>query len=721
MKILRFVWLTLLAVALAGCNSGGSDDQSAPVSGDTVVLLSTPVLTDDGTLSVEFTVKNANGEAMTLTSDPSFGLMKLIQRPDNPNQGATTLNKTMWKSFTYRERDGTTTPYVETTSNLETLAPGQYRHTFSFDVTSVVDPADSNNAVIPWDENLLHRITFEYKLESGDRLSEVIDWVPSGNVPPMTRNILDGSSCTDCHQDTGIKHGSRKDPRVCVACHNNSVPETSRRSLETIVHTVHGDIFELITEDGNGDPVANDPTLASSYAFVDKPYPQDIRNCDTCHKAPVAGKTDDAANWMKQDYDSCQTCHQVRDTLASGAGFSVHVGEVGANWSAASCTSCHTEGNPDGLNVHDVHIGRLNKIKQASDMLSISIENARIESNNYVVDVKVELDGVGINSITALTPYLDINTNKTTPRVYLLLNWDNGSGPELSYGTTQLNMVTSDGTSDNCSPQGNGLFVCTQDISGYAKQPDANSKLTVSVAELMLCADRRAGVLKACADLTNEKPDYIPWRVAAKNSKGAFDFGGIAISHALPVGADVESCTNCHKDFTIHETRHGATDLQQCVNCHNSERAAFYAGFPADLKYHVHSYHTFGSHRDGSPTYPGDSNNCEGCHTRDQYNLPNQQNARPSLATSNGEAKWFSAALVTCGACHVGIENEDGSQQALGDADVNTFPLDHMIRNGAVFAADTAEEATGTEQCASCHAVGMLKGVDSVHNVYDYR
>ncbi len=71
---------------------------------------------------------------------------------------------------------------------------------------------------------------------------------------------------------------------------------------------------------------------------------------------------------------------------------------------------------------------------------------------------------------------------------------------------------------------------------------------------------------------------------------------------------------------------------------------------------------------------------------------------------------------MTCGSCHVGVENEDGSQQSLGDADVNTFPLDHMIRNGAVFAADTAEAATGSEQCASCHAVGMLKGVDSVHN-----
>ncbi|MGR5347760.1 OmcA/MtrC family decaheme c-type cytochrome [Vibrio mediterranei] len=706
MKILRFVWLTLLAVALAGCNSGGSDDQSAPVSGDTVVLLSTPVLTDDGTLSVEFTVKNANGEAMTLTSDPSFGLMKLIQRPDNPNQGATTLNKTMWKSFTYHEKDGATKPYMETTSNLETLAPGQYRHTFSFDVTSVVDPADSNNAVIPWDENLLHRITFEYRLESGDRLSEVIDWVPSGNVPPMTRNILDGSSCTDCHQDTGIKHVSRKDPRVCVACHNNSVPETSRRSLETIVHTVHGDIFELITEDGNGDPVANDPTLASSYAFVDKPYPQDIRNCDTCHKAPVAGKTDDAANWMKQDYDSCQTCHQVRDTLASGAGFSVHVGEAGANWSAASCTSCHTEGNPD-LNVYDVHIGRINKLKQARDSVAVEIENANIDGTNYVVDVRITKDGTGINSITDITDYIE------TGKFYLLLNWDNGNGPELSYSDIVLNMVSS--TGDACNVMGNGLFNCSKDISSLNKQPLANSKLTVSVADIIFCADRRSGELKACSAVSGEKADYVPWRIASNNAKGSFDFSGIEIVHSLPVGADFESCTDCHKDFTIHETRHGATDLQQCVNCHNSERAAFYAGFPADLKYHVHSYHTFGSHRDGSPTYPGDSNNCEGCHTRDQYNLPNQQNARPSLATSNGEAKWFSAALVTCGACHVGIE------KALGDADVNTFPLDHMIRNGAVFAADTAEEATGTEQCASCHAVGMLKGVDSVHNVYDYR
>ncbi len=603
MKIITLIWLTLLAVSLSGCNSGESDDQTIPVSNQAAVSLNTPVLNNDGSLSVEFTVKNDSGEAITLTSDPSFGLMKLIHRPENPAQGATSLEKSMWKNFTYRERDGTTTSYVETTSNLETLAPGQYRHTFSFDVTSVIDPASSDNTVIPWDEDLLHRITFEYKLESGERLSEVIDWVPSGNAAPFTRNILDSASCTSCHQDTAIKHGSRKDPRVCVACHNNSVPQTTRRSLETIVHTAHGDIFELITEDEEGNAVTNDPTLASSYAFVDKPYPQDIRNCDACHKAPVADVTDDAANWMKQDYDSCQTCHQVRDTLASGSGLSVHVGEAGANWSAESCTSCHTEGNPD-LNVHDVHIGRVNKIQQASETVSIDVENARIEGSNYVVDVRVKIEEKGIASITELTPYLDVNPSdyKFTPRIYLQLNWDNGAGPELSY--TNLNMVTSDGSADNCAPQGDGLFICSQDLSGSSKQPDANSKLTVSVAEVVLCADRRNGKLKACSELSAEKTEYAPWRIAAKTTSKSFDFGGIELSHMLPIGADVEACSNCHKDFTIHVTSHGARDLQQCINCHNSERAAYYAGFPADLKYHVHSFHAFGSHRDGSPTYP---------------------------------------------------------------------------------------------------------------------
>nr|WP_277986501.1 hypothetical protein [Vibrio vulnificus] len=44
-----------------------------------------------------------------------------------------------------------------------------------------------------------------------------------------------------------------------------------------------------------------------------------------------------------------------------------------------------------------------------------------------------------------------------------------------------------------------------------------------------------------------------------------------------------------------------------------------------------------------------------------------------------------------------------------------------MIKNGAVFAADTAVEATGKEQCATCHAIGQEQGVDKVHKVYEYR
>ncbi|WP_428774568.1 multiheme c-type cytochrome, partial [Vibrio sp.] len=125
---------------------------------------------------------------------------------------------------------------------------------------------------------------------------------------------------------------------------------------------------------------------------------------------------------------------------------------------------------------------------------------------------------------------------------------------------------------------------------------------------------------------------------------------------------------------------------------------------------------------------PGVINNCEGCHTSEQYNLPQQANTRPSLASTQVgtdgagdpimEPRFFSPALVACGSCHL--------ESALGLVDPNNpIPGDaiigHMEKNGAVFAAETAEEATGTEQCSTCHAVGQEQGVDKVHKVYDYR
>ncbi|MDW2151088.1 hypothetical protein R7Q48_31270, partial [Vibrio sp. 378] len=61
----------------------------------------------------------------------------------------------------------------------------------------------------------------------------------------------------------------------------------------------------------------------------------------------------------------------------------------------------------------------------------------------------------------------------------------------------------------------------------------------------------------------------------------------------------------------------------------------------------------------------------------------------------------------------------------LANADPDTVagdaPLNHMLNHGAVFGADTAAQATGSEQCATCHAIGQSQGVDKVHKVYDYR
>lgn len=188
------------------------------------------------------------------------------------------------------------------------------------------------------------------------------------------------------------------------------------------------------------------------------------------------------------------------------------------------------------------------------------------------------------------------------------------------------------------------------------------------------------------------------------------------MNHQLPVAADISSCNDCHQELTIHKLGdhpHAATDFQQCKNCHNSERSAFYPGMAADLKYHVHSFHAFGSARSGTSSFPGALNNCEGCHTAAQYNLPSSQNTRPSLASG----KYFSPALVACGACHL--------ESALANADPDNVTgdaiLSHMLNNGAVFAADSAAQAMGSEQCASCHAVGQSQGVDKVHAVYNYR
>ncbi|MGF1733826.1 OmcA/MtrC family decaheme c-type cytochrome [Photobacterium satsumensis] len=730
MKILKAMWIVLLCSLLAACNTDKKDQNTPPpIQGDFTVNVSTPKLelaeTGETKLVVDFTVYDGFGQPYQVDLNKDFRIAVMKAMPER-SAGERDGNS-YWKSFHHSSSSNSKASMERVTDGVLTEKGDGYSYTFAIpDILKVVDPhiSDSvdNNGFIAWDADKLHRIVMAYG-EQGYGFTHVHEWVPdpSAAVETVSRNIIEYENCESCHMGEPLYHSSGyraidNNFAVCAACHNDSNPGAapSRRPLSAIVHQKHGNIFQVgsdkepvVDEDGN--PVV-----------VGSPFPQDARNCTTCHNE-VSEKTPDANNWFEHpSQQTCETCHLFRDSTAEGsqAGSSAHPGKLGTDWNRPTCTGCHKPYEDDGSDAarsaRSVHLGRIDNLAIARDLVDVSIEEASYSESTYRVRARVMLDGNGIETMSELTPFIK------TGKAYLLINWDNGQGAEIGY-SSPLNFSaanTIDLASDACLAEGNGWFSCSKTFGDDDKQPEPHSVLTVSVAEMPLCADRRSGELMECAMFTDFENINNRGLIAANTTTASFDQSGFSDNHQFTIGAEKELCSSCHEGFTIHLENHAATELYQCASCHNAERTSWYDGIPGDLKYHVHSFHAFGSKREGGSDYPGALNNCESCHTAEQYNLPNQQNARPSVINVEGEAKYFSPALVTCGSCH--LESALGSVNTSSPADGDKA-ISHMLRHGAVFAAETAEEASGMEQCASCHAVGQEAGVDRVHNIYDYR
>ena len=145
-----------------------------------------------------------------------------------------------------------------------------------------------------------------------------LDNVPNGSVAP-TKLVVTKAGCQNCHApDPAIAHGSRYDPKFCAVCHNATLPPDG--NLVRLVHKVHSSDNNVVI----GTRV---------FDFSEVAYPQDIRNCTTCHNDTQG------SNWKNlPSMEACGSCH-TNVNFATGAN---HIG--GCRTTTASGGICH---NPD--------------------------------------------------------------------------------------------------------------------------------------------------------------------------------------------------------------------------------------------------------------------------------------------------------------------------------------------------------------------------------------
>ena len=163
-----------------------------------------------------------------------------------------------------------------------------------------------------YDGALTHRVGLE--LRSNDALALAaannapFDFVPATGATtglPLTRNIVDNDTCFACHDRLEFHGGPRTDVAYCVTCHNPSTtdgqPPNNTLDMVVMIHKIH-----------MGEDLANGYVITGRSGPIDfgeVVFPQDQRNCQTCHQENDAD-TPQASNWRLVPYaKACGACH----------------------------------------------------------------------------------------------------------------------------------------------------------------------------------------------------------------------------------------------------------------------------------------------------------------------------------------------------------------------------------------------------------------------------
>jgi OmcA/MtrC family decaheme c-type cytochrome len=698
---------------------------------------------------VSFRLVDQDGVALSglPAADIAFGIAKLV-----PGQNGASSH---WSSYIY----GTVPPAAcpagvaacatvpKVQANIENGAlgtlvdngDGTYVYTFHQDITH--DP------VVAFDASLTHRVGFEIRgLAQANNGSLTFEPDTGATTAITSREIVDTATCDGCHTRLSAHGGARVDVQYCVLCHNPGTSDpTSGNALdmEVMIHKVHAgsslpSISNYVAGTSNPTPILGQGYWIVGYGdslsnFNTVVFPQDTRNCQSCHAQNHPNLTEAANYKTVPTMAACGACH---DNINFATGLN-HGSNIIAN--DTQCSTCHGASST-------IDSGKLQVV--TAHLIADRVYQAKFSYNL----LGATQTGPG------QTPMIHFSitdpTNANRP-------WNLVSDEPFTYcsgdATTNPNIAIAWSTTDYTNV-GSGV----------------TSELAQPISIPVACALTNAPTAVGDGTYTVLSPTALPSTVVGSagllfEGHPGHDFGDgngpqeipvpNAVSHvavtdpvAVPrrIVADVAKCDICHDQLNAHGNNRVQT-VEGCAFCHNPNATDVLArsGTPTfitpsnlspldqlaeqtiDLKVMIHAIHapTFRASQGGIPyvvyhrgapsnfatetPFPGLINNCLACHATDTYYPPDPASATVlattidsyangvSLATPAGQVA-VTAAASACSSCH-----------ASPTAHV------HMVQFGANFAAvkDAQSHVASLETCAICHGPGAIADVKVVHGV----
>ncbi|MCJ7453843.1 MAG: OmcA/MtrC family decaheme c-type cytochrome [Steroidobacteraceae bacterium] len=578
----------------------------------------------------------------------------------------------------------------------------------------------------------------------------VYDFVPGGGLP-ASPDIINPEQCNACHVRLSAHGGGRNDFAFCVTCHNPGTVQSATNTSFDMMYMAH-----QIHMGGNlaipfpiWVPARGNTAGYMDYPFADVTYPQDMRNCLTCHNDSASGSAWRTAVTIA----NCTSCH---DTSTFTGPNPTHGGGPA---SEDQCTNCHVQSNLPQLSVAGAH----GMSTQAP--LQPSTPSVREYAKRFKYEI-VSLNAASFapGGFPTFTFRVVDPTNGNAP--YNIYSSPYFSGGVCSNGTARLAFDIGWSTADinNAgSGSGPGQPISLNPLAGCPAAPatsagvvanaDGTYTMTSSIAipagvtgtAVIGFEGHPAGDLDGNGVYSDRIPVTNVFKIAAVT--------GATPSPRRTV-VNITRCDACHKVLSLHGNNR-TDEPQVCVICHNpaatdinrrtgatmTASASCAQGLVStvdgrceqtiDFKRMVHMIHASELQPSGSPfvvygfggsvndfaevTYPPGSkiSQCETCHEPDTY-YPVDPTLVQATTTDTGASiisqtddTGITPNTSVCSACHT------DSTAAL-----------HMTQNGGSFNAPKPASGIVTsplETCSVCHGPGQLADVKLMHKIGIYK
>ena len=555
-------------------NTDGSVVQGGTITSAITGVTFTPVGTDNVQVALTFNFTALNQAGLNITSNLDltanngtqytyvrFSIAKLVPAAagsGDPNRWYDHVNGQRVFPRLVNNGDGTYTyTFVDNTVSISgggLGAPNAYLDNATY--RAAIQISGLPNALFTSDPLL-----------SAPVANPVLDVVSNAGVGTVStavrRDIVTTAACNACHDPLALHGGGRRETKFCVVCHNPTLPPDG--DLVRLVHKIH-------SSDNN--IVIGTRVFAE---FGEVTYPQDRRNCITCHKGL------DGDNWRtRPSMEACATCHKISFTTPPAAGTVTHSGGAQAN--NANCVACHpATGTGIGKSVTRAHTTENQTPNNPYDppgmvTFQYGIDNVTVDNVNRAV-VKFWLKSATADANGVLGPFTNFTLPVDNTGVVTQPTGFSGSPAFLvAYALPQDN-VTAPVDYNNfgkAAGQPASVNIVGLAVSGTAAQYTAT--LTPAAAAFPAGARMRAVALQGYFTQVNVDLDGVaPLDNVGRHTPAVIKaVTGDAVRRVIvksgydnvagvitPVG-----CLECHEIFEGHGGNR-VNNVQVCVVCHN--------------------------------------------------------------------------------------------------------------------------------------------------------